>query len=251
MHYLSTLIFLSTPSILLIISPAQGEEPRLQWPYNLPAHVKYYPQDEPIVRRSYDVQRRLAEGNPLGVKKMSGDEGEMFWIDFWEFGDKGNTLAIGAASQRRDEWDDAGESGASARKHVEDDWRGNCTTIPQLQPAFTLHSDRQITAVQRYFRRQLEKRDFTCPAGTTSCTGISRPNSCCSTGQTCSIITDTGLGDVGCCGSGSTCGGQVASCPQSYTPCQASQGGGCCIPGYQCSGVGCKDVLIVFLSDQS
>ncbi|EPE04992.1 gpi anchored protein [Ophiostoma piceae UAMH 11346] len=88
----------------------------------------------------------------------------------------------------------------------------------------------------------LQRRQWSCPSGTASCSDIGYPYSCCSTGETCYAITDTGLGPVGCCPSGSTCGGAVTSCSPSSTACPSSLGGGCCIEGYECAGIGCIKV---------
>jgi hypothetical protein len=89
-------------------------------------------------------------------------------------------------------------------------------------------------------RSVLAKRAFECPAGTRDCAGIGRPTSCCAQGETCQLVPDTGLGDVGCCAAGKTCAGAVRNCEAGYAACAASIGGGCCIPNYECVAMGCK-----------
>ena len=116
-----------------------------------------------------------------------------------------------------------------------------------LHMAFALHRPHETIAESRlsefvHLPRALfalMKRDFQCPAGTDVCTGIDRPNSCCPSGLACQSITDSGSGDVGCCAEGGTCGG-VAKCGDDQQSCPASQGGGCCVAGYSCAGVGCE-----------
>ena len=121
----------------------------------------------------------------------------------------------------------------------------NGTTLFPLQPPFSLHSERQMGSLplSRKMPRailSLFERAFQCPTGTSSCDSISRPDSCCPSGEVCQLINDSGDGDVGCCRQGQSCSDEVAGCTQGYTSCPGSQGGGCCIPGYVCIGVGCE-----------
>ncbi|KAK4121090.1 hypothetical protein N657DRAFT_578450 [Parathielavia appendiculata] len=84
-----------------------------------------------------------------------------------------------------------------------------------------------------------ERRQWACPSGTRSCSSIGYPNSCCGESETCMEVPDTGLGPVGCCPSGATCGGGISGCADGSTACGSELGGGCCIPGFVCQGVGC------------
>lgn len=86
---------------------------------------------------------------------------------------------------------------------------------------------------------RLQRRQWGCPTGTTSCENIGYPYSCCTDTETCYKVKDTGLGPVGCCPEGETCGGAVSDCTSDSTACPESLGGGCCIAGYVCEGVGC------------
>ena len=54
------------------------------------------------------------------------------------------------------------------------------------------------------------------------------------------VVQDTGLGPVGCCPKGTSCSGGVSGCTDGSTGCASDIGGGCCIPGFVCQGVGCE-----------
>lgn len=93
----------------------------------------------------------------------------------------------------------------------------------------------------------LAKRDYACPTGTSSCSSIGYPDSCCQAGTTCVQIDDTGLGSVGCCPDGESCTGEIA-CSDGQQGCSSESGGGCCIPGYECASVGCELDGFLFFS---
>lgn len=186
----------------------------------LPRDVKYFPEHEGIARRELDIQQRLQREKPVGMRKMSGDPGEKFYLDDWIFADEVTT------------------------------WANESIPVP-LTNSFPLHSDRNTWSIlARYLDLRLlsalQKRDYQCPSGTSACTAIARPNSCCAAGSTCQIIVDTGLGDVGCCPAEETCGGSVSECGgNGYTDCPNNPGGGCCVPGYECDDEGCVQTNLV------
>ncbi|KAF2155638.1 hypothetical protein K461DRAFT_274653 [Myriangium duriaei CBS 260.36] len=161
---------------------------------------------------------RTRSRQPIGVRKMSDDEGEMFFLDYWQL----DPLA----------------SRASIQSDLTD--TGNSTYQP-FNPPLSPHSDSYHSSKSLRIAHQLFKRDFQCPTNTFACTSIGQPNNCCANGETCISVQDTGLGPVGCCPQGQSCGGAVASCntAQGYSSCPGSPNGGCCIPGYSCQGVGC------------
>ena len=168
---------------------------------------------------------------PAKVRKMSPDEGEMFFPEYWGTSQSSNLEPV---ERQRIQLAEDG------------DWANSTATL--IQAPFALHEVENMNS-QSYFSSFLRsprslfaasKRDFHCPGGTSACTGIQRPNSCCPTEQTCQLIADNGNGDVGCCTDGDSCSQQVASCQDTYVSCPGSQGGGCCLPGYSCSGVGCE-----------
>jgi hypothetical protein len=184
---------------------------------------------------------------PTAVRKMPADQGAKFHHEYCAFGDHS---AFAPASHKP-------HAAIAARSALEEDdarriWANASAELP-LRPPFALLSGPE-TEVQDdstfpawdLFRRAasalafLEKRHWACPSGTTSCSSIGFPNSCCGTGETCMEVPDTGLGPVGCCPSGATCGGGISTCADGSTACGSNIGGGCCIPGFVCQGVGCK-----------
>ncbi|KAI9794794.1 MAG: hypothetical protein M1816_002922 [Peltula sp. TS41687] len=77
-------LVLIAPSFVRSVLATAPEE---RWPYNLPAHVKYWPEDEVRIRQEL---AGLEEQDPSpqkrnGLRKMSEDEGEKFYMEYWEF----------------------------------------------------------------------------------------------------------------------------------------------------------------------
>ena len=150
---------------------------------------------------------------------MSADPDEKFYLDYWSF---------------------EGETDA----HNFNSWT-NTSSLRTLEPCVALHTNKSLPIASRHLpfslwvRSLLDKRDFQCPSGTNACSAIGYPNSCCPTGETCQIVPDTGLGNVGCCPAGETCAGSLSSCSAGQTACPNNPGGGCCIAGYTCLDVGC------------
>ncbi|KJR83213.1 GPI anchored protein [Sporothrix schenckii 1099-18] len=116
---------------------------------------------------------------------------------------------------------------------IDDDSQRQSSITDSANPAVELVR-RAADALAR-----LQRRQWGCPTGTSSCESIGYPYSCCTDNETCYKVTDTGLGPVGCCPAGETCGGAVSDCKSDSTACPKSLGGGCCIAGYVCQGVGC------------
>ena len=179
---------------------------------------------------------------PIAVRKMSGNQGEMFFPEYWRF----ELETSGAIKLELDRRRPTLRSlGPLEDESVVQDWAN--ASIPQpLQAPFSLHTNRQLdTLFSRLFRHPeaifaRDARDFACPSGTSACTSINRPYSCCATGLVCQLTADSGLGDVGCCNPGQVCGQEVSGCPDQDSSCPDSLGGGCCIPGSVCDGVGCE-----------
>lgn len=193
---------------------------------------------------------------PTAIRKMVPDAGEKFYPDYYAFvaaGPPPDPQARAAFDSRQPAERDALLPTANA-------------SSPQLdfRPPFAPHSaggardgqpwtlaDRGIAGGGDYSRpftrraaargalAKLEGRQWACPGDTKDCADIGYPNSCCGADEKCMKIDDTGLGSVGCCPSGSTCGGTISNCGQGNTACESDLGGGCCIPGYVCKGVGC------------
>ena len=232
---------LSLPASLLVLianSPCPTTS-EAQWPYNLPPAVKYYPEDEVHIKRDVAIRERMAFQAPAGLRKMTGDEGEKFFLEYWSFDDYSPDTASTQDVRIRSE-----EAMASRRANYTNVDYWNETIGADLLPPFSLHSVQttELRPLLRLFHRTiLDSRAFQCPQNTVNCSSIGRPNSCCASDETCIIVTDTGLGDVGCCPDGQTCGGSVSSCDTAngYTSCPNSSNGGCCIPDYTCDDVGC------------
>lgn len=195
---------------------------------------------ESLFRRNEEIAAQWAERPVQGVRKMSTDEGEKFFFDYWQLGDdpqgtllerqvkEGNsTLADLALDSSSDSPDDSAEDNFPDALFL-------ARSYP-FQPAFPLNSRSWSE-----WGDPLAARDFKCPTGTNACTSIGRSDRCCGTGDTCEIVPDTGSGDVGCCPAGETCNGGIGSCQGGYTGCSQALGGGCCIPGYDCVPGGCE-----------
>ncbi|KAF2863969.1 hypothetical protein K470DRAFT_254278 [Piedraia hortae CBS 480.64] len=191
-------------SLLVSIAGADGASAQaLQWPYNLPRNVKYFPEHEPLMKREAEVQERLTWQAPVGVRKMSHvDEGEKFFLQYWNLGEGLSSTNI---------------------------WQGTNESLSHPLDA--------AVAPHRTPKRSIFARDFQCPQDTTSCTNIGS-NLCCPNGQTCVSV---GNGQIGCCPPGVDCSDSVRSCDTAagYTSCANSPNGGCCVPGAVCEGTGC------------
>ena len=182
-------------------NPQSISEPRssAQWPHDLP----------PSRRRDLEVIKKIQLGRkPVGVMKMSDDEGEKFYLDYWQF-----EAEVNLEGQRV--FESPRESAAVRRRNGDEDGlRGNESAIMQFRPAFLLHTENTVGAEELKARDMLrsrdaagvlaalQARDFTCPTGTKDCSIIMSPTSCCGTDETCFSIPDTGLGVVGCCPAG-------------------------------------------------
>lgn len=184
---------------------------------------------------------------PIGVMKMSDDEGEKFYMEYWQFG---------RSAQQQSSMLDIASSPALRQRNLKEEARllANASISISYRPPFSLHTEHDLSKQDLRARgvavlAVLEKRDFSCPTGTSSCEKIGYPNSCCATSETCFQIQDTGLGPVGCCPSDSSCAGTISNCESPNTACPDNlssgsyTGGGCCIPNYFCAGVGCKFFL--------
>lgn len=161
------------------------------------------------------------------VRKMSSHPGEMFFYSYWDF--------EGTSDQISPPRPDPSSISESRQKYTNSTFSFNDFQSPLL-----LHTESQSPDEWTWIPRSLARRGFSCPAGTNSCASIGRPNSCCQAGLQCGLVQDMGQGEVGCCPSGGSCTGNVAPCPAGYATCSEGSGGGCCIPGYACDGVGCK-----------
>lgn len=174
--------------------------------------------------------------------KMSTDEGEKFYMEYWQF-----------------ESETGGESNGLRKRDEDEEARllGNASAVLDFRPPFMVHGEDIMSGDLRARRALdsrnalagLEKRQFACPVGTTACNSIGQSNYCCPTTETCFDVTDTGLGPVGCCPNGVSCGNTIASCGFPNTACSEELGGGCCIPNYTCAKMGCKCLQVLDVMD--
>jgi len=214
-------------ALITVFTTARGQE----WHSNLEPHEKYFPEHEEHLRHEWEISQKLQSQQPVGMRKMMGDPGEKFFLDYWEF-DTDTTESILRLYPRR---------GSVQDFHTGTPSIGNESNI-QMSPPLLVHADTELPGWSRIFARALFARDFKCPTGTDACSSIGQPNSCCETGETCVSVQNSAVGPVGCCPAGETCNGAVASCDtaQGYTSCPNSPNGGCCIPGFVCQDVGCR-----------
>ncbi|GAB1313915.1 hypothetical protein MFIFM68171_04125 [Madurella fahalii] len=191
---------------------------------------------------------------PTAIRKMPPDQGAKFHHSYCAFSDDDDVFRSAPAKPF---------AAIAARTAYEEDdslrLAANSSAELALRPPFVVVSGREeqdehqaaadsasdSDSAWALFRRAasalafLERRQWSCPSGTASCSSIGYPNSCCQEGERCVEVPDTGLGPVGCCPQGVTCGGGVSGCADGSTACASEIGGGCCIPGFICAGVGC------------
>jgi len=221
---------------ILLLSPLVHAQ---AWHADLAPHEKYFPEHEEHLRNEWQIRQRMQSEQPVGMRKLSGDAGEKFFLDYWRFED----TVSDSESQGL-----LGDTGRVLNYDVKLPPTANESSAMLLAPVL-LHSDSKDTLLSRYLRRNIFERSFQCPAGTSNCASIGQPNSCCQTGEVCMSVANSPVGPVGCCPSGETCNGAVAMCntAQGYTSCPNSPNGGCCIPGYACKDVGCKLRFVTYL----
>lgn len=187
-----------------------------------------------------------------GVKRMSGDEGEKFFWEYWYI-DNDNDDGVVVSNDTKTE-----TTATEQPEHITTDLGQNepqfhlqARTYPYQPPSLALalelelelaHPQNQSLAQPQQQHHQ--KRDFKCPSDTTSCAVVNWPDFCCRKGDVCELIQDVdGSRRVGCCPAGRYChynGVVVGGCREGYTSCPESVGGGCCMEGFECVVGGCE-----------
>ncbi|EKV15399.1 GPI anchored protein, putative [Penicillium digitatum PHI26] len=158
-------IFFSLPQFATLVSaestnPSADFESKEADTPSLPAKL--------ILQRNAAISSQLAAGPAFGVKKMSDDEGEKFFLHYWSFGD------------------DFSSSNISERHLSDEDGFSPARFVAQsypFGPSYSLGTDGDSELFPQNYNDSannlFEKRDFKCPTGTTSCTSIGRSDRCC------------------------------------------------------------------------
>ncbi|KAJ4396266.1 hypothetical protein N0V93_000485 [Gnomoniopsis smithogilvyi] len=139
---------------------------------------------------------------PTAIRKMGTDAGEKFTHEYFAFGDQDSVVQAGTQAK----------AAVPAHGILTDEEEAllavnSSASIPYRAP-FAAHFDGDVAALEarhsidpwevfrnaKMIKARLQRRDYACPTGTSSCSAIGYPNSCCQTGATCVKITDTGLG---------------------------------------------------------
>ncbi|EHK26262.1 uncharacterized protein TRIVIDRAFT_218430 [Trichoderma virens Gv29-8] len=170
----------------------------------------------------------VAADQPLAtaIKKQLPNPNEKLFPEHLAFEPLPQAPAFEAANLWLDDYDDEDASSNSTKRY---------------RPAFSNHfhdSEENLLRRAADVLAILQNR-AACPSGTESCSNIDAPNKCCPDGTYCTNVSGSDAGQVACCPNGVTCGGGVGNCPGDAVSCAADLGGGCCIPGYVCQGIGC------------
>nr|POE85591.1 hypothetical protein CFP56_43908 [Quercus suber] len=163
-----------------------------------------------VVEKDIESQpKKLAWPTPVGVRKMSEDEGEKFYLHYWNF--------------------------------AETDFR-NTSNVATAPIAPYINHDRGLSSLGH----RLFARDFQCPANTQSCSSIGS-DLCCPSGKTC-VSTSDGVGCCAFgddCDAVDACDAAAGytNCPNSST------GGCCvpgsaCVEGSGCVVYGTSTVIL-------
>ncbi|KAK6004421.1 hypothetical protein QM012_008283 [Aureobasidium pullulans] len=94
---------------------------------------------------------------------MSDDEGEKFFLDYWQFDEHAfNSIEMDKALRAR-------RSVSSAAR------LSNISNVEELLPPLLLHAESQpLIPIKRFLGRSLFERAYQCPTGTNSCESIGR-----------------------------------------------------------------------------
>jgi hypothetical protein len=224
MPFPQSLTSLPTSLLLLILASSTISAEQL-WPRNLPRHIKYFPEQEPLVKRGIENIERLQYEKPVGMRQMSDDQDEMFFLDYWLF----------------DETADGPDH--CPIRPPGNTFGGNVSSEDTLLPPLLVHSLGEVHQKRGWLGpyAELAKRDYQCPQGYGNCGTMGAPGLCCPSGQTCVSISNSNSGNVGCCPAGQNCanGVSVGNCDTNAGYQSCSSGPGCCIPGFSCQSTGC------------
>lgn len=182
-----------------------------------------------------------AERSPTAIRKLPPDANEKLFPEHLAFA----PLSFAAAAIAAHKFLEAQDAAFNLDLQHAQLSAGNRPPSSQprpYRPAFAGHFDDSEANVLRRAAEALAllERRAACPSGMSGCDAIGQPNKCCQTDTICTKVDDVSVGGIACCPQGSSCGGKVGACPSGAVSCPADLGGGCCIPGYVCQGLGCK-----------
>ncbi|CAH0024356.1 unnamed protein product [Clonostachys rhizophaga] len=176
-----------------------------------------------------------ANPQPTALKKLSPDSNEKIFPEHLAFAPPGSFPIDIYGTQLLPGVNDG--NGESERTN---------SSARFFQRAFAPHIDETRESMMRRAAEMLailEKRS-SCPSDMNSCEDIGAANKCCQKGTYCTSVADSNVASVACCPDGVQCGGGVGSCPTSAVSCPSSLGGGCCLQGYICQGIGCVTEVV-------
>ncbi|KAF4975263.1 hypothetical protein FZEAL_7930 [Fusarium zealandicum] len=177
------------------------------------------------------LSQAVAEaGSPTAVRKLPPNCGEKLLREHLAF------APLQVLSPR-----EAAEAAVSFLDEQDDEFLVLSGTGRFFRPAFAPHSEESQESLLRRAAEALAllQRRSGCPNGMNSCSSIESDVKCCQDGTYCVDVGNAVAGGIACCPNGASCGGGVGSCPSDATSCSEELGGGCCIPGYVCQGLGC------------
>lgn len=182
-------------------------------------------------------QATAAQLSPTAIRKIAPDPGQKIFPEHLAFAPLPRVSFGEEADEEEDFWPDSNAtarfySRAYAPHYDADGGEGN--VLRRAAEALAL----------------LRKR-ASCPAGMNGCDSAGAPDKCCEAGTYCAKVQDESVGHIACCPQGDTCGGGVGKCPSDAVSCPASLGGGCCIPGYVCEGIGCRSWFAPILQGEA
>ncbi|KAJ0120129.1 GPI anchored protein [Diaporthe amygdali] len=148
-----------------------------------------------------------AQRLPTAIRKMSPDAGEKLLHEYYAFAQEEEVSQIGTQAQA------AVLAKGVLEVEEEELLAANSSASISYRAPFAPHFDSRLAtrgnedgaSGWHLFQRgrsviaRLEKRQFACPTGTSDCSAIGFPNSCCQAGTECVQITDTGLGPYWMC----------------------------------------------------
>ncbi|GAQ41443.1 GPI anchored protein [Aspergillus niger] len=128
-----------------------------------------------IVQHHALIESYLSQKPVRGVHKMTDDEGEKFFLDYWLFDE---AYTAGNTSNTNDSLSQVQPYNLDTTEKVDFQPR----SYP-FRPSYPSDLEVERRGWSEHFSPLL-RREFKCPSGTYGCSSIDRPESCCSTSDT-------------------------------------------------------------------